>query len=908
MIERDGATEWAHDCWCGERLSRRLCRQFTAALAIVVGLQFVVACPLPAQVLGNGSFETPALSPGQSLGGIVGPDWAFQGGGITHDGFFHRTFDSAPDGLQHAYLRDTSQMEQTVSGLTVGQTYRVEWSQAFAAESGSGGTALAVELSWAGDTQVILPHTLVNNIDWDGRSSDVFVAQSESYTLSFLSDDETPSGYATRQALIDDVRVVPVSAPAVERTHVELDMQLLEGSRIDLEFILGGNVLEGSLGEDLVGPVSVNFDAISGVGVVGWHFNPDQIRLAQDFGGQIDLDILGTADVLIRDAAAILFNMDGAGPHMLHVDESGNFHMGSTFLQFDGEADIDVEGPIASIVDDQTLLLSDVNADDLGSESFGTPITQIGHVDFDPTVNPFEFLVTLDMPWTTVVTLVSDLDLDLKVTGRILARGTVAFEAPEPSTGFLLLSGTVCCAFCWHRRRPRRRREGPCGPEPRRKLLTTLCVLVAVGIHASTAFAQTINNGGFEAPELEWREWVVAPAGAEWTFEGSGHLNQGGIVRSSQFWPHSGFDPTPDGRQHAFLAGTTVMSQSISGLTVGQAYRLDWLQTFPFHDDGGTALAVELSSPGDTQQILPYTIVNNVDWQRSATDVFVAQSESYTLSVLSDGTLPQEVAGRETLLDDVRIVPVADPAIARTHVSLDMQLLPGSQIDLSVVLSGTTLPGGLGADLLGPLSVDFDAISGTGVVGWHFNPERVHLANDLAGQIDLDILGSADVLVEDPAAILFNPEGSGRHMLRVEDDGQFNLGGTFMAFDGRAHIDLEGPISALYEDLDLLLSDLEADDLGTDRHGVPATQFGQLEFDPTENPNEFLVTVDMPWHSNMILAGNLELELHISARIVAQGTATFTAPEPSAGCLLLSGFALFVTAPIRRRLRTRISS
>lgn len=433
---------------------------FFTALAGLIAVGVIVANEnsATAQTILNSGFESPTLSFGASVNSPTGADWTFNNkSGISRYGALRRALDSSPEGRQHAFLEWNTGISQTISGFTVGQTYQVQWGQAFASASDSGGAALAVELSSPSDTQQVLPYTLANNAYWDDRHSDVFVARSESYTLSFLSDDVTPA-LNERGALIDDIKIVPVTAPAEARTRVEMDMDLLPGSRIDFEFSLDGTVLPGSLGEELQGRVSVDFDAISEVDVVGWHFNRQAIHLANDVIGQVDLGSFGTANVSVTDGSAILFNGEGLGKHMLYVDENGDFGVGSTFLEFSGEADIDLEGPIAAIIDDQLIDLSGIPADELGAQDFenGVFTYEPGHVDFDPTGNLNEYLVTLNMPWVTDVTLDDTLNLNVRITGNILAQGTVTFTVPEPSTNLLLFSGTAICLGMWRRKRARK--------------------------------------------------------------------------------------------------------------------------------------------------------------------------------------------------------------------------------------------------------------------------------------------------------------------------------------------------------------------------------------------------------------------------------------------------------------------
>lgn len=84
------------------------------------------------------------------------------------------------------------------------------------------------------------------------------------------------------------------------------------------------------------------------------------IDLASDISGPIGLGVLGTADVTLRQGGITLFNEEGVAPHQIHIEDDGDFQLGSTFLEFGGEAEFDMEGPITSFFEDQTLLLSDI--------------------------------------------------------------------------------------------------------------------------------------------------------------------------------------------------------------------------------------------------------------------------------------------------------------------------------------------------------------------------------------------------------------------------------------------------------------------------------------------------------------------------------------------------------------------
>jgi putative glycosyl hydrolase/concanavalin A-like lectin/glucanase superfamily protein/putative Ig domain-containing protein len=159
-----------------------------------------------------------------------------------------------------------------------------------------------------------------------------------------------------------------------------------------------------------------------------------------------------------------------------------------------------------------------------------------------------------------------------------------------------------------------------------------------------------IANPGFETPFTS--SFIYNPGGDQWTFSGSSGNGSGVTANNSGFTQAN--PPAPDGRQVAFLQGSSIISQPLSGLVKGKTYRITfWAaqrnrsaqigQTWDVRIDGSTIAS--FAPPQSATSYMEYTAT------------FTASADSQTLAFVGSNMN----GGDNTIfLDDVRIAPVTN--------------------------------------------------------------------------------------------------------------------------------------------------------------------------------------------------------------------------------------------------------
>jgi hypothetical protein len=175
-----------------------------------------------------------------------------------------------------------------------------------------------------------------------------------------------------------------------------------------------------------------------------------------------------------------------------------------------------------------------------------------------------------------------------------------------------------------------------------------------------------IANSGFEMPdttgmndfELHNAAYGFDPvyaaefATAIWTFTGGS-----GFAHPPSPWECYSISPDPLGDQFALMQGAASISQEMTGLTVGETYKMDFYEAARTWYEGND-LSVILDEGLDSEITIYYNgNVNNSMWQRRVADSFVATKESYTLTFKTTNPLGDD---RATLIDGVRVMAI-DP-------------------------------------------------------------------------------------------------------------------------------------------------------------------------------------------------------------------------------------------------------
>jgi hypothetical protein len=211
------------------------------------------------------------------------------------------------------------------------------------------------------------------------------------------------------------------------------------------------------------------------------------------------------------------------------------------------------------------------------------------------------------------------------------------------------------------------------------------CVVVVAGTSLSVQ-AGTINvqNGDFELPALGtttsgWAYFAnlspEAVSSSKWTPSG-----QAGLASAGKPWP------VPEGSsgQYAFLqsdyhsmagGGTTTLTQTVSGFTVGNSYTVSFKDALLGSTDA-TDLSVYVDYGVVNTQTLLYSTssASRTAWTDITTQAFTAAKDSYTLSLVS---IDHEVlgGGQVLLVDNVSVSAVPEPGTLALAVAGVLGLL-----------------------------------------------------------------------------------------------------------------------------------------------------------------------------------------------------------------------------------------
>jgi hypothetical protein len=162
----------------------------------------------------NSSFETPATT--TYIYGATGGTWTFtpqsgtNGSGVATNGSAFTSGNSnAPAGTQVAFVQGTGSVSQTITGLTVGQTYQIKVSMTQRQNKGGGqlGNTVALEVGGTTITTFDPPQSSGAYADYTAT----FQATATSQVIGFYGTNALATGtYPDNTAFLDDVRLVVV--------------------------------------------------------------------------------------------------------------------------------------------------------------------------------------------------------------------------------------------------------------------------------------------------------------------------------------------------------------------------------------------------------------------------------------------------------------------------------------------------------------------------------------------------------------------------------------------------------------------------------------------------------------------------------------------------------------------------
>ncbi len=176
-------------------------------IVLMITLAMVSSQVFAVNLILNGSFENPVTPNREILSGLNN-SWdynagSFQSGVTLQNELDHCSTLAAADGTQFGYLYcgAADEFSQTVSGLSIGETYYLEWSEA--GKNGAGVINLKVVLD--GSTDICASHTVPDDATW--RQTNVsFTATATSHEITFIN-----CGAWAAMVFVDEVtlRLIP---------------------------------------------------------------------------------------------------------------------------------------------------------------------------------------------------------------------------------------------------------------------------------------------------------------------------------------------------------------------------------------------------------------------------------------------------------------------------------------------------------------------------------------------------------------------------------------------------------------------------------------------------------------------------------------------------------------------------
>jgi hypothetical protein len=171
---------------------------------------------------------------------------------------------------------------------------------------------------------------------------------------------------------------------------------------------------------------------------------------------------------------------------------------------------------------------------------------------------------------------------------------------------------------------------------------------IEAGATSSSSAIVNIANPGFETPAIP--SFLYNPSGGSWTFSGASGNGSGAAANNSGFTQAN--PNAPEGVQVAFLQGSSIISQALSGFVRGKTYVISFSgaqrtratqlgQTWDVRIDGMT---IGSFAP-------PQSAANYADY----TVAFTASATTHTLAFVGTN---MNGGDNTVFLDDVRITTV----------------------------------------------------------------------------------------------------------------------------------------------------------------------------------------------------------------------------------------------------------
>ena len=522
-------------------------KKFTAPLIRLLPVFGILSAgPALAGLVANPSFEENYNDTWPHYGGVNG--WTGGSGTNRANGPFHNNGTPVTDGTQMAFAQGSGGLNQVISGLTVGQSY---WIQFFYDARACCGGTINLETRWEGTLlDTISSVTPVTGGAGYKFKNVVFTPAAESGTLAFAT---TAAGDAT--ALLDAVCIVPRSAGQVIVMNPSFEAS---GTPIEVVPVAGWTGEgAGSAGvNDSSGPFANN-GAIPEQDHAG--YMQGAIAVSQTLRGLVvgsNYTVGFRYNARTGNTPTLKISADGTQIFSQAVTPVGGvaaYRSGTATFKAAATTALLTFAQIA--VGDQTVLLDDIKVS--GATAEVIPNLKVG-----PT------LLELGPGLQDVASFT--------VSGKRLAKGAAVVKLRIANAAVARLvgadgDGVVTLTF------PAGAANGP------DVTLTTKIEGTARG----SSVVEVTDNGGHDGVDgsvrLECVTSFVRNASFETTAVIAGGVGYGPIMAwtagdgtglNNNTLPFFDNGLVPDRSQVAFLQGSRVLSQPVSGLTPGQRYVL----------------------------------------------------------------------------------------------------------------------------------------------------------------------------------------------------------------------------------------------------------------------------------------------------------------------------------------------
>lgn len=429
--------------------ARRLSRPGLLIVAISIGIASVGAFEAAdaAPAIENGDFESPEISNPDSSDPVDGHGWTSNYGIYIgrSDGLTRNPPAPTPNGGQFAFNLNgqPAKASQQVNDFVVGQAYQVEWLNSYLL-----GVATPVQVGvydlvldeGLPTEKVIYPLSKSSFADWSRLSSDPFVAEKASYSVSWRA------GFAT--TAVDDIQIRPALTANDPRTVQRVTLTLQPDSFLSAEAVIGGVGLGAVVDLPLTGSLVLDLDVAPARGITGFRVVEEHL-VHDDTQGTLDLGVLGSVDFDLHDAQwASGFDLVSDAPNAARtsVTSDGRFQVnGDPGFYQTGVVDYLSHGAIQAFLPSGSLPALDLTF------FARNDVLLPGNISKTTGPAPGTEIITFDLP-LEMITSFTLVPFDFHYTGRILATATV-HSVPEPTAWQLAALGI----FGWWLVRPRRR-------------------------------------------------------------------------------------------------------------------------------------------------------------------------------------------------------------------------------------------------------------------------------------------------------------------------------------------------------------------------------------------------------------------------------------------------------------------